>query len=92
MSYTPGWYIYVLSKLWLNETYYRCISGGIQRFGEMMEDAQLCLKPGGLIVFVDGDGTICSTDRLHPAKFPEDASSKEEGSWFRKVVRGMIVS
>lgn len=68
----------------------RCISGGIERFQEMMEDAELCLKPGGLIVFVDGDGTICSTDRLHPAKFPEE-TSKEEGSWFRKVVRGTVI-
>lgn len=68
----------------------RCISGGIQRFGEMMEDAERCLKPGGVAIFVDGDGTIYSTDRLHPAKFPEEAS-KEEGSWFRKVVRGIVL-
>lgn len=69
----------------------RCISGGIERFGEMMEDLEQCLKPGGLALFVDGDGTICSTDRLHPGKIPRSIDSNEEGdSWFRKVCWGVF--
>lgn len=68
----------------------QCISGGIQRFEEMMEDIERCLKPGGIAIFVDGDRTIYSTDRLHSAKFPEEVP-KEEGSWFKKVVRGIAL-
>lgn len=65
----------------------RCVGGGIHDYRATMEDVQQCLKPGGLAIFIGGDGTLYSEDRLHAAKFPT-VDSDNEGSWLRKLSWG----
>ncbi|PVG03326.1 hypothetical protein CPB86DRAFT_793754 [Serendipita vermifera] len=69
----------------------RCISAGINDMDKTMRELQLCLKPGGLLLIVDGDINFRETrDRLIPlAKLPEDGdvdSVSEDGSWTRRIV------
>jgi 2-polyprenyl-3-methyl-5-hydroxy-6-metoxy-1,4-benzoquinol methylase len=48
----------------------RCIISGIQDYATMMKETEKCLKPGGLVIFMDGDLRILSQDQLHSVKFP----------------------
>jgi SAM-dependent methyltransferase len=66
----------------------RNVGAGIRDFGKMMQDAERCLKPGGLVIFMGADRTLWSEDRLKGAKFPVD-DSDTTGSWTRKLVWGM---
>lgn len=68
----------------------RCVSGGILDFEKAMESVQRCAKPGGLVLFIDGEAKMYAEDQLHPAKIPEETArnGSEEGSWFAKVIRG----
>jgi ubiquinone/menaquinone biosynthesis C-methylase UbiE len=65
----------------------RCIFLGIDDYGSMMEEAERCLKPGGLVMFMDGDVRILSEDQLHPVRFPVPGATGQV-SWFRKIVQG----
>jgi SAM-dependent methyltransferase len=67
----------------------RCIVLGIDNYRSMMEEAERCLKPGGLVMFMDGDIKILSQDQLHPVHFPV-AGATGQVSWFRKIVQGMF--
>jgi SAM-dependent methyltransferase len=60
---------------------------GINNYGELMDEATRCLKPGGLVIFIDGDPRILSVDRLHPVPFPGQESAGQV-SWFRKIIHG----
>lgn len=63
-----------------------------------MEQMELCLKPGGIILSVLGDGMIWSEDptKLLPmAKFPDEIAAgiehpllSESGSWYHRMVYG----
>lgn len=72
----------------------RCVMIGIRNFDKTMQDAQLCLKPGGLIIIIDGDKEFYAQDRLHGVKIPDPVKEgpNSEGSWFKKIVRGEYVS
>lgn len=72
----------------------RCILGGIYNPDRTMEDMQLCLKPGGLVIFIEGDIDMYDEDRLHRVKIPDPIKEgpDSEGSWFRKIVWGGFAS
>ncbi|KIM25817.1 hypothetical protein M408DRAFT_204621 [Serendipita vermifera MAFF 305830] len=72
----------------------RCVSGGITNIDQTLLDLQNCLRPGGVLLIVDGDISILSEDRktLQPFKRlpgdggPEVTSVSEQGSWFRRLL------
>jgi SAM-dependent methyltransferase len=77
----------------------RCVAGGIYDMGKTLQDLQRCLKPGGLLLVVDGDvSTLCEDrktilplKRLHDDGGPEITGVSEQGSWFRRLFWGTHV-
>lgn len=69
----------------------RSAMAGINDIDKTLVDIELCLKPGGLIILICADLRTYSEDRLHPAKIPDldKEGPNSEGSWVRKIVRGM---
>lgn len=64
----------------------RCIISGVTDYGNLMQEVEKCLKPGGLVIFMDGDIRILSQDQLHPVTFP---GQEGQVSWFRKMIYGI---
>ncbi|KAG8825269.1 hypothetical protein FRC17_008768 [Serendipita sp. 399] len=69
----------------------RCVSGGINNLRKSLEEIQACLKPGGILVVIDGDYRLCKDmDTIYPvAKLPGDADVcgvSEDGSWMSRVM------
>jgi hypothetical protein len=74
----------------------RCVAGGIHDMVWMLQELQRCLKPGGLLLIVDGDVSTLCEDRktIMPLKrLPDDGGPdvtgvSDQGSWFRRVFWG----
>lgn len=63
---------------------------GIWDIDKTVEDIQLCLKPGGLVILLCADTRIYGEDRLHSVKIPDPTKEgpDSEGSWFHKIIHG----
>lgn len=48
----------------------RCVGTGIHNYAKMMEEIEKCLRPGGLVIYLDADTRILTQDQLHPVHFP----------------------
>jgi SAM-dependent methyltransferase len=68
----------------------RSIMGGIHDAKKTLMQAQLCAKPGGIAIFIEGDPDICAEDKLHTIKFPNTTPGGTDngGSWFRMIAWG----
>lgn len=72
----------------------RCVTGGINDIDKTLHELQLCLKPGGLLVIVDGDINLWNEDRSGVIKMrkingDEDVSGiSSQGSWMRRFLWG----
>lgn len=74
----------------------RCVAGGLRDIDQTMSDLQKCLKPGGLLLIVDGDVSVLGEDRKTVLPFirlpgdggPEVTGTSEQGSWFRRLAWG----
>ncbi|KAG8835431.1 hypothetical protein FRC17_003330 [Serendipita sp. 399] len=69
----------------------RCVMGGIKDMRKTLEEIQACLKPGGILVVIDGDYRLYKdTSTIYPlAKLPGDADVSgvsEDGSWMSRVM------
>lgn len=67
----------------------------IRNYATMMRDAEACLKPGGLIIFMDGDMTMYSEDFIHPVPIgleEEEGGDPKRGSWHHRLCRGSFDS
>ena len=72
----------------------RCVAAGLFDYHKTMEEVQLCVKPGGLVLIVDGEITFQAEDRTKMVPFirlpgdggPEVTSVSERGSWFRRLI------
>ncbi|KIM25818.1 hypothetical protein M408DRAFT_330998 [Serendipita vermifera MAFF 305830] len=72
----------------------RCVSGGITNIDQTLLDLQKCLRPGGVLLIVDGDPSLLSEDRKAIQLFkrlpgdggPEVTSVSEQGSWFQRLL------
>lgn len=71
----------------------RCVSAGLNDIHKTMEDVQLCLKPGGMVLIVDGEITMPAEDRFKMVPFkrmPGDGTEtnvvSDEGSSFRRLI------
>jgi SAM-dependent methyltransferase len=72
----------------------RSVIGGITDIEETMEALEMCLRPGGLLLVIDGDLPFDENRRAYNkmAKLDgdEDVNSvSETGSWFMRMVWGM---
>lgn len=56
----------------------RLISSGLKSYRKMMDDAEKCLKPGGVVIFIDYDAQFCAEDQVSRQPMAE---SNENGSW-----------
>ncbi|PVF94108.1 hypothetical protein CPB86DRAFT_713818 [Serendipita vermifera] len=69
----------------------RCVMGGIKDVDQSIVEFQKCLKPGGVLVIIEGDPNLYEA-RETPArlkKLPGDSdmsSVSEDGSWLRRMV------
>lgn len=71
----------------------RCIGGGVSDYSKTLKDFELCLKPGGLLVVMEGD-RIFQKDRkryIKMATLDEPDSTNEENSWLARFVWGELV-
>jgi len=64
----------------------------MSNYQAMMLDAEACLKPSGVIIFIDGDTRFYLEDGETLAPVAVDADEPGgpvEGSWFHRIARGM---
>jgi hypothetical protein len=57
----------------------------------MMRDVEACLKPGGLVIFQDGDMGGYEEDLVTPFPVGQDedeGGDPTQGSWFHRIKRG----
>ena len=57
-----------------------------------MRDVEACLKPGGLLVWMDGDQTAYQEDMVTPipvGQERDEGGDPNEGSWLHRIMRGM---
>lgn len=68
----------------------RSVMTGIYDIDKTVEDIQLCLKPGGVIILICADIQIYGEDRLHAIKIPDPRNEgpNSTGSWFHKIIWG----
>jgi trans-aconitate methyltransferase len=73
----------------------RCVIGGIKNMDETIVEFQKCLKPGGVLIVMDGDHIYESRERMAKLKkLPEDpdvSSVHEHGSYLRRIIVGMCL-
>jgi hypothetical protein len=65
----------------------RLISSGIKSYRTMMEEAEKCLKPGGVVIFIDHDAMFCAEDQISRQPMAE---SNENGSWLVRSAFGEL--
>lgn len=71
----------------------RCIMGGIAKGREFIEELQRCLKPGGLVILVDGDVQLLDENfrilKMAKVEGDEDVSGvSEDGSYLGRILWG----
>lgn len=72
----------------------RSVTIGIKDAPKTIKDLQLCLKPGGLLLLIEGDTDMWGEDyrKLPMAKVDGDgdvSGVSETGSWFQRLHWGM---
>ncbi|PVF97655.1 S-adenosyl-L-methionine-dependent methyltransferase [Serendipita vermifera] len=68
----------------------RCIGSGISNFSTMMQDVEACLKPGGIVFFIDGDQRFYEENAVGPVSIgvdPEEGGDPTRGSWLYRIAR-----
>lgn len=66
----------------------RLIASGIKDFCKTMLDVERCLRPGGMVVWMDVDFDMYSNDGFQYRRFATDT---EPGSWFQRIVFGVYL-
>jgi hypothetical protein len=88
----PGLERYHPHQFQFDVIHLRSVITGIHDFDKTLEDIQLCLKPGGLLMIINGDVTLYGEDQLHIVKIPdpEKEGPNSEGSYLRKLSYGKL--
>jgi SAM-dependent methyltransferase len=72
----------------------RCVSGGINDMDKTIVEFQKCLKPGGLLIIMEGDHIYERRDKLARLKKlpgdPDVSALSENGSYLRRMVAGEL--
>lgn len=64
----------------------RLIASGIQDFKKSMRDVEMCLRPGGMVVWMDVDFDMYSNNRFLYRHFATEENPS--GSWFQRITFG----
>ncbi|KAG8798943.1 hypothetical protein FRC16_006183, partial [Serendipita sp. 398] len=69
----------------------RCVMGGIKDLRKTLEEMQTCVKPGGILIVIDGDLRLYKDlNTIYPlAKVPGDqdvSGVSEDGAWLSRVI------
>jgi hypothetical protein len=59
----------------------------------MMQESAACLKPGGWIMWMDGDMRLYAEDKIHPIPLGldlEEGGNPMAGSWTARMARGTL--
>lgn len=72
----------------------RCVMSGIKDMAATLKDLELCLKPGGLLVVIDGDYPYEESREGYAklARLDGDgdvSGTSEKGSWLRRMMFGV---
>lgn len=51
-----------------------------------MEEIEGCLRPGGLVIFMDGETDLWTEDQRDT--LPSASEENPNGSWLKKIFRG----
>jgi hypothetical protein len=60
----------------------------------MMQDVEACLRPGGIVFFIDGDQRFYEENAVGPIPIgvdPEDGGDPKKGSWVFRIGRGKSI-
>jgi hypothetical protein len=60
---------------------------GLKDFRKAVQDVQRCLRPGGLLIWIEPDYGVFSEDRMAYAPVASDA--RPNGSWTARYIFGM---
>lgn len=80
-----------LSKFYdsFNVVHARLISTGIKDYRLMLEEAERCLLPGGVIILVEYDAMFNGEDQIHRHPMAESVNGEgEKGSWLVRCSHG----
>jgi hypothetical protein len=65
----------------------RLVAPGLKNFRKTMQDAAMCLKPGGIILWLDLDYNLYSTDAFN--YLPVASELIPSGAWLQRPIYGM---
>ena len=72
-----------------NVAHARLISTGIKDYRLMVEEAEKCLLPGGVIILVELDPMFAGEDQIHCNPMAESINGEGgKGSWFVRCAHG----
>ena len=66
----------------------KTISMGLRHFSKTIRDAQMCLKPGGLIIWIEADHEVFSPETYDV--LPIGSDIYPNGSWMGRIVFGKL--
>jgi hypothetical protein len=66
------------------------IATGIQDFNTVALDIENCLRPGGMIIWIDVDFDMYSNDQYSYRQFVTEENPS--GSWFQRIAYGECLS
>jgi hypothetical protein len=64
----------------------RLIGIGLKDFRKTMQDVEECLKPGGIVLWLDADYDVYTADRY--VYMPFAMAEDDSGSWYQRIVYG----
>jgi hypothetical protein len=64
----------------------RLIASGLKDFRATMQDVEECLKPGGIVLWLEVDYDMYAGDRY--AYIPFATAEDGSGSWFQRIIYG----
>ena len=65
----------------------RLVGSGIKNFEKTMSDVEKCLKPGGLVLWLDADYALYSTSAFAYSR-PPASEHNPSGSWLQRLSYG----
>jgi trans-aconitate methyltransferase len=68
----------------------RFVSIGLKNFARTMKDVHSCLKPGGIVLWLDAEVNLYFTEEFKYV--PPASESNPQGSWYQRPIAGKVAS